>query len=493
MSDLRHMQPLVSVIIPLYNMEKYIAETLDSVLASTYPCFEVVVMDDGSRDSSLEIARKYAEEDARLRVYTQPNGGVSAARNHAISLAKGEFILPLDSDNTIEPTFISRAVETVLSDPGIKVVAPTSDFFGERTGLWKLEPFTIKKLARKNMLDAFALYRRSDWERVGGYSPEIRTREDWAFWIAVLKDGGKVVRLPGIEHHYRVRGNSKRVTHRGLKSSVVDTLNRLHPEFFERELGGRLHHNRSWSRFLNCLYRLVHPRRVRLSEEFAQMKWQARALPAYFDFGSGHVIHSGRNELRELQWKGQTVVAKSFKIPNVLNRFVYGILRPSKAQRSMEYARLLRANGIGSPAPVAYYTERTLLLFSRSFYVCLKSRCGHSYVDLMRGDYPGQEPVLRAIARTAARMHDLGIIHKDFSRGNILFGEAADGGVEVEIIDLNRIRFHKVGIEEGCQNFERLPATPEMLRIIAHEYATARGLDPELCHKLITQHNHAVI
>lgn len=101
---------------------------------------------------------------------------------------------------------------------------------------------------------------------------------------------------------------------------------------------------------------------------------------------------------------------------------------------------MLRREGIGSPAPVAYYTERNGLLFTHSYYACLKSECPYSYVNLMRGDFPGQEEVLRAIARTTAALHEKGYLHKDYSRGNILF-RRTDKGVEVEIIDLNRIRF----------------------------------------------------
>ena len=86
---------LVSVIIPIYNMAKFLCETLDSVLASDYPNFEVILMDDGSTDNSLDIAKEYAEKDSRVCTYTQPNSGPCVARNNAISLSHGEYILPV--------------------------------------------------------------------------------------------------------------------------------------------------------------------------------------------------------------------------------------------------------------------------------------------------------------------------------------------------------------------------------------------------------------
>ena len=159
---------LVSVIVPVYNSEKYIAEALESILASDYADIEVVCVDDGSKDKSLQILQKYASEDSRVRVYSQQNAGACAARNYAISLAKGEFVLPVDSDNKITSTFISRAIAVMLSDADVKVVAPRAMYFGDKKGEWKLPPFTLNLLARKNIIDTCAMFRKSDWERVGG-------------------------------------------------------------------------------------------------------------------------------------------------------------------------------------------------------------------------------------------------------------------------------------------------------------------------------------
>ena len=484
--------PLVSVVVPVYNMESFLPETLDSILASDYPNFEVVVVDDGSKDASYRVACDYAKKDRRVRAYTQPNGGACAARNQAVRLAEGEFILPVDADNLIEPGLIADSVKEILKDPSVKVVAPRADFFGERTGEWKLPPFSLHLLARKNIMDTCALYRKVEWERAGGYCESIIAREDWEFWIAVLKDGGKVVRLPEIGLHYRIRNVSKRVTDRSLKRHVVKTLNARHPEFFERELGGPLRYRRSWSVLLNRIYRLFHPRKVHVDAGFCTLTSYVKALPALFKYDSGTVIYKGRNELREMDWYGTKVVIKSFRVPNLINRIAYGVFRSSKAQRSFEYAEMLRREGIGSPTPVAYYTERNGLLFTRSYYVSLKSECPYSYVNLMRGDFPGQEEILRAIARTTAALHEKGYLHKDYSRGNILF-RRTDKGVEVEIIDLNRIRFRTVDMEEGCRNFERLPGTPEMFAILADEYAKARGFDANECLKLILKYNNAQI
>lgn len=472
--------PWVSVVVPVYNMEQYLGETLDAILASDYPTFEVIVMDDGSDDRSLAVAQAYAAKDPRVHAYSQPNAGACRARNRAIGLARGELILPVDGDDLITPSFIREAVREMEKDEAVKVVVPRADFIGERSGEWQLPPFSLHLLARKNMMAICALYRKADWERAGGYCEEIIAREDWEFWISLLKTGGKVVKLPDICLYYRVRHGSKRITDRSLKRHVIDVLNKRHPEFFERELGGPLHYRRSWSRWINRIYRLFHPRKICLSSHFASLSDFMKLLPLHFERGEGEVIYKGRNELRQFQYEGKPFIVKSFRIPNLVNRIAYGIFRPSKAARSYAYAQLLLCAGIGTPEPVGYYTERNGLLFARSYYISLKSECPYTYYDLVKQPFAREEQILRAIARTTAALHEHGYLHKDYSRGNILFGEFADG-IRVEIIDLNRIRFKRVSPEEGCRNFERLPGTEKMFRVLADEYAKARGLDGARC------------
>ncbi len=482
--------PRVSIVIPVYNMERYLPETLDSVLASDYDNLEVVMVDDGSTDASLEVMRRYASSDSRVRMVSQANAGVCAARNKAISLAAGEYILPVDADNTIEPTFVKDAVAILEGHPEVKVVAPRADFFGSHQGEWTLPPFSLHLLARKNIMDTCcAMYRKKDWTRVGGYCEEIIVHEDWEFWISVLKDGGEVCRLPYIALHYRVREGMERTHDRRLKRHVVDTLNRRHPEFFERELGGPLHYNRSWSVFLNRLSRIFHPDGFAVNARFETAGWPyfIKALPWSFGF-TGAVIHSGRNELREMSYGGMDVVVKSFHVPNLVNRIAYGLFRPSKARRSYEYAWKLLDAGIGTPFPVGYCSRRDGLLFGRSYYVSRKSDCPYTYADLLKRPFENQEEILRAIARTTARMHECGFLHKDYSRGNILF-RVEEGRVKVEIVDLNRIRFRTVGLETGCRNFERLPGTRDMFAVLADEYAKARGFDPGICLALMQKYS----
>ena len=448
----------------------------------------MICVDDGSQDKSLEILQKYALGDSRVRVYSQQNSGACVARNYAISLAKGEFILPVDSDNKITSTFISRAMAVMLSDAEVKVVAPRAMYFGDKSGEWKLPPFSLNLLARKNIVDTCALFRKSDWERVGGYCAEIKTREDWAFWIAILKDGGKVVRLPEIEFFYQVRATSKRASNRHLKFDVIDTLNRLHPEFFERELGGPLRHRRSLSKLINAFYRIFHPRKVQLADECKDCEYWVKSLSVRWCNKEGEVIHNRRNELRKMRLGNVDVVVKSFAIPNFINRLVYGVFRKSKAQRSYEYAVRLNALGIKSPAPIAYYTERCGLLFSKSYYISKKSDCRYTFYDVIDNEsLEHRDLYLRHVGMMTAKMHNLGIYPLDYSGGNILL-DVEDGQPQFELVDLNRMRFGDVDIDKGCRGFERLNVEVSALKIMAQEYAKERGFDENKCIELIQKY-----
>lgn len=101
-------QPLISIIIPVYNAEKYLRECLDTVLAQSFTDFEVLIINDGSTDSSRQICDEYAEKDKRIKVFHKENGGVSAARNLGIENAKGEWITFVDSDDKVNELFLEK-------------------------------------------------------------------------------------------------------------------------------------------------------------------------------------------------------------------------------------------------------------------------------------------------------------------------------------------------------------------------------------------------
>ena len=243
--------PLVSIIIPAYNAEKYIEETVQSALQSRYPFIEIIIVNDGSTDRTAEIIEKLAAENSLIKAYHQENNGSSAARNAAIAHSAGKYILPLDADDFISPDYIEKAVAVLETHPEVKVVYGDAMFFGEKNGLWRLPKFDINLLARRNIIYASGIYRRKDFDQTSGYCEEIAGMEDWDFWISMLKSGGEVHYIESVVFYYRIISNSKRSQDLKKKKQIVDQLNSRHAEFFKQQLGGKLHYNRSWSALLN--------------------------------------------------------------------------------------------------------------------------------------------------------------------------------------------------------------------------------------------------
>ena len=113
--------PKISVILPVYNVEQYIAKSIHSVLNQSYIDFELIVVIDGSKDNSEVIAREFEKTDLRVKVYTKPNGGLSDARNYGLNMATGEFIYFLDSDDWIEPNLLEDNIK-ILEDKNLDFI-----------------------------------------------------------------------------------------------------------------------------------------------------------------------------------------------------------------------------------------------------------------------------------------------------------------------------------------------------------------------------------
>lgn len=248
----------VSLIVPCYNHFQFLEETLQSALKSTYSNIEIIIVNDGSTDSSEEIALKYAQQHPNITYVHQSNQGPAAARNNGIGRAKGTYILPLDADDHISNDYIEKAVEILDQRNDVILVYCQAEFFGEKQGKWKLPEFSRKYLARENLIFPSAMYRKLDWERIGGYDNRMTWGwEDWEFWISLLKNGGEVVRLPITGFFYRVRkGSRRKSTNKEAKRKTVDLINQKHRNFLAEQLQGPLHYQRSCSVFLNRMHNI---------------------------------------------------------------------------------------------------------------------------------------------------------------------------------------------------------------------------------------------
>ena len=217
--------PRVSVVVPAYNYGRYLAEAVESVLAQTFQDLEVIVVDDGSTDDTLAVARRLADADARVSVITQENGGHPAiTRNRGIAAARGEHVLCLDADDLLGPTVIALCVAELDADPAAAIAYPRTRMFGERELLQSVAEWSLERLARCNFLTCGSLFRREAWVAAGGF--DTIGYEDWDLWLAMAEAGH--VGRPAREaiYHYRQHGgegrcSQDRVDDQRLKAQIV--------------------------------------------------------------------------------------------------------------------------------------------------------------------------------------------------------------------------------------------------------------------------------
>lgn len=179
--------PKLSIIIPCYNAEKTLEQTLISILNQTYQNWEAIIVNDGSTDNTEVIALNYIFKDQRIKYFSKSNEGLGRTRNFGIEKAVGEYVLPLDADNLVEPDFAENAVKILRARKEVGVVHGNAEYFGERTGIWKMSTFNLEKIVVDNYIDACAIYRKELWTKVGGYDEDMpyQGHEDWEFWIAL--------------------------------------------------------------------------------------------------------------------------------------------------------------------------------------------------------------------------------------------------------------------------------------------------------------------
>ncbi len=231
--------PKVSIIVPCYNQADYLPEALGSVLQQTCEQWECIVVNDGSEDTTEEVAQQWVKKDARFKYINIPNGGLSNARNTGIEAASGIYILPLDSDDKLGENYLELALDAFNNEPELKVVYCNAEKFGVENKPWKLKEFSLKQLAISNVIFCSALFRKKDWETAGGYDILMRYGwEDWEFWIALLKNGGKVKKLDYVGFYYRTKNQSmiKNLTDEN-QNELYKYLSIKHAEFFVKELG----------------------------------------------------------------------------------------------------------------------------------------------------------------------------------------------------------------------------------------------------------------
>ncbi len=234
--DSRENPPLVSVIIPCYNLAQYLPEAVESVVKQTFTDWECIIVNDGSTDDTSEVARKIISKysDRRIILLEKENGGPADARNFGIMNSQGVYILPLDADDVIHPSFLEKALNVLLKNPNIHIIYTDLQEFGERNNYVSARDFNPISLRFQNHLNYCSLYLRKVWTIVGGYDTKknIIGYEDWDFWIGCAEKGFTAQRIPEPLLLYRIRKVSTytQAIKRDLEKKAHIVLN--HPSLY---------------------------------------------------------------------------------------------------------------------------------------------------------------------------------------------------------------------------------------------------------------------
>lgn len=221
-------ETLASVVIPLYNKQKYVGECIESVLAQTYKNFECIVVDDQSTDNSLAVARAY---EPSIKVLSISNHGSCGARNAGILNSQGEVILPLDADDWIDPEYLSKTVPRMTE--GIGIVSTDMQRFGLNNDLLPAKIKTAFEALEYNEITCCSLVCREAFLQTGGYSSKVEGYEDWDLWVAILKRGWKMVVVNEPLFHYRVAENGMNYEGDLKREKLISILRGNHRDVHE--------------------------------------------------------------------------------------------------------------------------------------------------------------------------------------------------------------------------------------------------------------------
>lgn len=207
-------KPIVSIIIPAYNAEKYIKQTIESAIGQTYKNIEVIVIDDGSKDGAAEIVKSFG--DQRIIYIFQENKGQSAARNSGIKIAKGKYISFLDSDDLFLPQKIERQVDFLESNPDCGVCySKIYHFFSDQPEKLYYNPipnysgYIFDKLLTHSVVNPLAAVMRKEYlDKYGGFKEDWRRCDEQYLWLKMAFNKVKFCYLDEVLGHYRINRES---------------------------------------------------------------------------------------------------------------------------------------------------------------------------------------------------------------------------------------------------------------------------------------------
>lgn len=327
--------PLLSVVVPAYDVEAYLTECLDSILEQSYPWLEVVVVDDGSTDATGQVADLVAERDPRVRVVHQENAGLGAARNAGVARASGDYLAFADSDDLVAPDGYAKLVSSLErsgSDLAIGRVERDRDEAAYLMPLMRENHRTRLTSVRIDdapmmLADCFAwnkVFRRSFWDRTGLEFPAGVRYEDQPTLTRALVEADRFDSLPDPVYRWRVRADGSSISQQ--RADLDDLADRIRTKRWATEC----------VRERTCL--------------FTQGQWFSRVLPIdmweYFRSVPGcsdeywDLLCAGMEEF----WRADTVPFELTRIP-LRQRLMGWMVQQGRRDELLELLDLLDRNG----------------------------------------------------------------------------------------------------------------------------------------------------
>ena len=235
---------IISIITACFNHGIYLDEAFESIQLDKYKdIFEHIIVNDGSNDNFTLQKLKELEQKG-VQVIHQQNSGLAKARNAGIAIARGKYILPLDSDNKIIPDVFLKAARLMDVNENVAVIHTQAILFGADKGLWEhLAPFNLQRMFVENHIDACALIRKSVLDKVGGYSEDVPVmgHEDWELWIKIglLKNEFIFLEIPGFYYRVVEQSMTKTISNPNIQLTLAyifhkhfETVSELYPDLY---------------------------------------------------------------------------------------------------------------------------------------------------------------------------------------------------------------------------------------------------------------------
>ena len=221
-------EPVVSVVMPVYQAAAFLAEAIESLLAQTQPAFELIAVDDGSTDASSRILEHYAKLDPRVRVHRKPHEGVIRARNAGLALAKAPFVACMDADDVSLPDRLALQISALTAQPDVVCVGGAFDVIDAKHRLLgrthpptdHAEILAMALRGRSPICGSNATFRRDEVLAIGGYGADADFVEDLDLWLR-LAEVGRLANLPSVISKVRFHDASQSATEQERQLDAV--------------------------------------------------------------------------------------------------------------------------------------------------------------------------------------------------------------------------------------------------------------------------------